>query len=71
MQRQSKSLCLSNINAGIWSPGFRGKIGSCNIVRSEIWALREGLNLGWSIRIPRHCVLNDSKEIVDLIEAPG
>lgn len=38
---------------GEWANGFRSKIGMCNVLTTDLWAIREGLFLTWEMMISR------------------
>ncbi|WCJ40291.1 DNAse I-like superfamily protein [Euphorbia peplus] len=56
---------------GAWIHGFAKKIGSCSVLKAELWGIYEGLNLAWNLGHKKITVEVDSKLSVDLITRPS
>ncbi|WCJ44200.1 RNA-directed DNA polymerase (reverse transcriptase)-related family protein [Euphorbia peplus] len=52
---------------GNWIRGFSKKIGSCSVLKAELWGILEGLKMSWDMGLRKVQVEVDNQLCVDLI----
>ncbi|KAK4283002.1 hypothetical protein QN277_000008 [Acacia crassicarpa] len=55
-------------DSGQWLAGFLKKLGICDALNSELWAMAEGLSLAWDLGIRKVMLESDAASAVDLIK---